>query len=66
MHYFAYCTWLHDAELRRFFPEAKLLTKGYAANHRLQFHAAGERTEEVRFRRFEMGWTRPEQPLRIA
>ena len=45
MHYFAYCTWLHDAELRRFFPEAKLLTKGYAANHRLQFHAAGERTD---------------------
>ena len=45
MHYFAYCTWLHDAELRRFFPEAKLLTKGYAANHRLQFHAAGDRND---------------------
>ena len=45
MHYFAYCTWLNDPELRRYFPEAKLVTKGYAANHRLQFHAAGERTD---------------------
>ena len=45
MHYFAYCTWLNDPELRRYFPEAKLVTTGYAANHRLQFHAAGERTD---------------------
>src|SRR5258706_9844536 len=45
MHYFAYCTWLHDVELRRYFPEARLVTRGYAANHRLQFHAAGQRTD---------------------
>lgn len=45
MHYFGYCTWLDDAELRRFFPEARLVTKGYAANHRIEFHAAGTRND---------------------
>ena len=45
MHYFAYCTWLNDAELRRYFPEARLVTKAHAANHRLQFHAAGDRND---------------------
>lgn len=45
MYYFAYCTWLNDPELRRYVPEARLVTKGYAANHRLQFHAAGSRTD---------------------
>ena len=45
MHYFAYCTWLDDAELKRFMPAAKPVTKGYAANHQLRFHAAGERTD---------------------
>jgi hypothetical protein len=45
MHYFAYCTWLNDPELRRFMPEARFVTKAYAANHRLQFHAAGTRED---------------------
>ncbi|MDG4719623.1 MULTISPECIES: gamma-glutamylcyclotransferase [Thalassospira] len=45
MHYFGYCTWLDDAELRRFMPNAKMVTKGYAANHRLEFHAAADRTD---------------------
>ena len=45
MYYFAYCTWLNDPELRRYFPEARFVTKGYAANHRLQFHAAGQRND---------------------
>lgn len=45
MHYFAYCTWLDDKELRRFMPEARAITKGEATNHRLMFHAAGTRTD---------------------
>lgn len=40
MYYFAYCTWLHDIEVGRYMPEAKSITKGYAANHALRFHAA--------------------------
>lgn len=45
MYYFGYCTWLDDAEVRRFMPQARPLTKGFAANHRLAFHAAGTRTD---------------------
>lgn len=45
MYYFAYCTWLDDAELRRFMPNAKLVTKAKAPNHRVTFHAAGNRTD---------------------
>lgn len=45
MLYFAYCTWLNAPELARYFPTAKAITKGYAANHRLEFHAAGTRTD---------------------
>ncbi|MFT3906885.1 MAG: hypothetical protein QM718_11315 [Steroidobacteraceae bacterium] len=45
MHYFGYCTWLDDPELRRFMPQARAVTKGYAANHQLAFHAAGERLD---------------------
>ncbi|CAK7260503.1 MULTISPECIES: gamma-glutamylcyclotransferase family protein [unclassified Shinella] len=45
MYYFAYCTWLHDIEIARFMPEAKPVTKAYAANHALRFHAAGDRTD---------------------
>lgn len=45
MYYFAYCTWLNPPELQRYFPEAKFVTKAYAANHRLQFHAAAKRSD---------------------
>ncbi|HTN48664.1 MAG TPA: gamma-glutamylcyclotransferase [Burkholderiaceae bacterium] len=45
MHYFAYCTWLNDPEIRRYMPKSRLVTKGYAANHRLQFHAAAGRDD---------------------
>jgi hypothetical protein len=45
VYYFGYCTWLDDAEVKRFMPEAKPVTKGYAANHELKFHAAGERVD---------------------
>lgn len=45
LYYFAYCTWLNDPEIRRYWPTTKAITKAHAANHRLQFHAAGERTD---------------------
>ena len=45
LYYFAYCTWLNDPEIRRFWPDVKAITKGYAANHRLQFHAAADRKD---------------------
>ena len=43
--YFAYCTWLNDPEIQRYMPKARLITKGYAANYRLQFHAAAGRSD---------------------
>jgi len=45
MYYFAYCTWLNPPELARYFPKAAFVTKGYAANHRLEFHAADQRAD---------------------
>ena len=45
MYYFGYCTWLDDAELRRFMPNAKQITQAVAPNHRLTFHAADDRTD---------------------
>jgi hypothetical protein len=45
MLYFAYCTWLNDPEIHRYMPGCKPVTKGYAANNRLEFHAAGERKD---------------------
>lgn len=45
MYYFGYCTWLNDPELRRFIPEFTMVTKGYATNHKLRFHASGERND---------------------
>lgn len=44
-YYFAYCTWLNDPEIRRYMPKTKKITKGYAANYRLQFHAAAGRDD---------------------
>src|SRR6187397_226481 len=45
MLYFGYCTWLHDVELRRYFPEHRIVTTGYAANHKLEFRAARGRED---------------------
>lgn len=45
MFYFGYCTWLHSKELKRYMPEGVIVTKGYIANHRLQFHAAAGRKD---------------------
>ncbi|NUB02210.1 gamma-glutamylcyclotransferase [Azospirillum melinis] len=45
MYYFGYCTWLNPPELHRYFPEAKVVAKGYVANHKLEFHAAAGRAD---------------------
>lgn len=45
MYYFGYCTWLHTPEIKRFFPEYRMVTRGYAANHRLEFRTAGDRRD---------------------
>lgn len=37
MYYFAYCTWLSDAELRKYVPEARYVTKAKAHNWQIQF-----------------------------
>lgn len=43
MYYFGYCTWLHSPEIKRFFPQYRIVTKGYAANRKLEFRTAGSR-----------------------
>jgi len=43
--YFVYCTWLHEAEMRRYVPDAKYVTKAVAKNHKLEFRAAGNRQD---------------------
>ena len=45
MYYFGYCTWLEDAELRKYVPEARFVTKAKAHNHKVEFRAAGERRD---------------------
>jgi hypothetical protein len=45
MYYFGYCTWLHDAELRKYVPEAKFVTKAVARNHKVEFRTAGDRKD---------------------
>ncbi len=45
MYYFGYCTYLLDAELRKYLPEAVPVTKATAPNHQIQFRAAGDRTD---------------------
>lgn len=45
MYYFGYCTYLLDEERQKYLPEARQITKAKAANHRIQFRAAGERTD---------------------
>ncbi|MBI2756541.1 MAG: gamma-glutamylcyclotransferase [Chloroflexi bacterium] len=45
MYYFGYCTWLSDAELRKYIPEARFVTKATAKNHRVEFRAAGDRRD---------------------
>ncbi|MFT4028640.1 MAG: hypothetical protein QM675_02090 [Protaetiibacter sp.] len=45
MYYFGYCTYLLEAELRKYLPEAKAVTRATAANHQIQFRAAGARED---------------------
>jgi hypothetical protein len=45
MYYFGYCTYLLDDERRKYLPEARQITKAKAANHRIQFRAAGSNTD---------------------
>mgnify|MGYP000881573506 CR=1 FL=1 len=45
MYYFGYCTWLEDAELRKYVPEAKFVTKAIARNYRIEFRAADVRVD---------------------
>ncbi|MFC4118760.1 gamma-glutamylcyclotransferase [Nonomuraea zeae] len=45
MYYFGYCTYLLEAELRKYLPEAVAVTKAKAVNRQIQFRAAGERTD---------------------
>lgn len=45
MYYFGYCTYLLESELRKYLPEAVVVTKAKALNHQIQFRAAGERTD---------------------
>jgi len=45
MYYFGYCTFLNDEERKKYLPEAKFVTKGYVANHKVVFHAAGNRED---------------------
>ena len=45
MYYFGYCTWLDEPELHKYFPEATLVARAQANNHRVEFRAAGQRTD---------------------
>jgi hypothetical protein len=43
--YFGYCTFLDEPELRIYLPNAQFITKARVANHKIGFHAAGDRTD---------------------
>lgn len=45
MFYFAYCTWLTEAEMHRFMPEGKIIAKGYVPNSLISFCTAGDDRE---------------------
>jgi drug/metabolite transporter (DMT)-like permease len=45
MYYFGYCTWLDPAELAKYFPEARLVTRAVARNWKVEFRAAGDRRD---------------------
>ncbi|UXM96078.1 gamma-glutamylcyclotransferase [Bartonella sp. HY329] len=58
MYYFAYCTWLDGAEIHRYWKDAKLVTTGYVANHKLKFHAASDRKDR--------GWCHFDNTAKVA
>lgn len=45
MYYFGYCTFLNPVEMKRFFPNGKIVSKGYVQNCSIAFCASGERTD---------------------
>lgn len=45
MYYFGYCTFLNEPELRTYLPDAVAITKGYAANHKVEFRGQVDRTD---------------------
>lgn len=45
MYYFAYCTFLPQNELDKYYPEAKRITKATAANHEIEFRTASGRED---------------------
>lgn len=45
MYYFGYCTFLNEPELRTYLPEAVAITKGHAANHKVEFRGQVSNTE---------------------
>lgn len=45
MLYFGYCTFLNEPELRHYLPRATAVTKGYAANHKVEFRGTTERSD---------------------
>lgn len=45
MYYFGYCTFLNEPELRHYLPRAEAVTKGYAANSKVEFRGQVTRTD---------------------
>jgi len=44
MFYFGYCTFLDPGEMRKYMPDAKVITKGYVQNSSIKFVAIGDQT----------------------
>jgi hypothetical protein len=45
MYYFGYCTFLNEPEQRHYLPRARPVTKGYAANSKVEFRGQVGRTD---------------------
>lgn len=43
MYYFGYCTFLNEREQKQYLPNGVAITKGYAANHKVEFRGTTER-----------------------
>ena len=42
-YYFGWCTWINSDELHRYWPEAKIIQKGYATNYSVKWMDASKR-----------------------
>jgi len=45
MYYFGYCTFLNEPERKQYLPDGVAVTKGYAANRRVEFRGTTERSD---------------------